>query len=85
MVDIARERAQNAAARFGAVPFAGIEELLEDKKAAVDAAVIAVPHDALSSLARNSLAAGFHVLLEKPGGRTARELAAAVALARRKK
>ena len=42
---------------------------------ALDLAVVATPHDSLAALALRMIAAGKHVLIEKPGARYARELA----------
>ncbi|MBL8664053.1 MAG: Gfo/Idh/MocA family oxidoreductase [Candidatus Odyssella sp.] len=41
----------------------------------LDLVVVATPHDALAPLAARMIAAGRHVLIEKPGARHARELA----------
>jgi len=43
--------------------------------APLDLVIVATPHDALAPLAGRMLEAGKHVLIEKPGGRHARELA----------
>jgi predicted dehydrogenase len=39
----------------------------------IDAAIIATPHDHLAEIALRTIAAGRHVLVEKPGGRHAQE------------
>lgn len=41
----------------------------------LDLAIVATPHDSLAPLALRMIAAGKHVLVEKPGARYARELA----------
>lgn len=50
---------------------------------AVDAVVVATPHDMLAAITAEAAALGKHVLVEKPAGRCAGELEAAAAAARR--
>jgi predicted dehydrogenase len=49
----------------------------------IDAVLIATTHDALAPIARAAISAGRHVLLEKPGARSAEELLELPDLARR--
>lgn len=58
-----------------------MEEL---EKADFDAAIIAVPIDQLSCVARKMLQNGKHVLLEKPGAQSSEELISLYELARKK-
>lgn len=48
----------------------------------VDLVIVATPHDMLAPIARAAIAAGKHVLVEKPGARSAREFEPVVAEAR---
>ena len=50
----------------------------------VDAVVVAVTHDLLATIALAAVKAGKHVLVEKPGGRNAEEVAPIVEAARAK-
>lgn len=52
------------AEKFGGKPFAGWQQLLADSE--VDAVVIATPHHVHAEIATVAIAAGKHVLLEKP-------------------
>jgi hypothetical protein len=62
--DPVRDLAAEVADRFGAVATRDAEELLS--RPDVDAVIIATPHDTHETLAVQALAAGKHVLLEKP-------------------
>lgn len=64
-------RAQSLATRVGARASVRWQDVIEGD---VDLVVIATTHDSLSTLAMEALKAGKHVLIEKPGGRTAVEL-----------
>jgi predicted dehydrogenase len=70
----------NRAARIRAPVLASIGEMIDAKP---DIAVVAVPHDAANELARQLLAAGIRVLLEKPIGRSLREAEALAACEQR--
>ncbi|MFF4948268.1 Gfo/Idh/MocA family oxidoreductase [Streptomyces chattanoogensis] len=70
--DPVAELAQETAARFGGRREPSVADLLT--RADVDAVVIATPHDTHEPLLRQALAAGKHVLLEKP---VAQDLASA--------
>jgi predicted dehydrogenase len=77
-VDIAH--AQTLARDFGA---AAVSDWREVVAADVDLVIIATPHDSLAPVARAALEAGKHVLIEKPGGRSADEVGAIAALAQK--
>jgi predicted dehydrogenase len=79
--DRVSERARAMAARTGATVCATSSELL----ARCDAVVIATTNDQLAPLCAEALQAGRHVLLEKPGARSAGELEPLLALAAREK
>jgi UDP-N-acetyl-2-amino-2-deoxyglucuronate dehydrogenase len=63
-VDPVDEAAQRIARRTGALAFPSLATALD--RADVDAALIAVPHHLHEVIAAEALAAGLHVLLEKP-------------------
>lgn len=63
--DVIPEAATALAADHGAVACAGLEELFAT---APDVVVVAASHDQLAGLAESALAAGSHVLVEKPAG-----------------
>jgi predicted dehydrogenase len=72
IVDPNEPLARSVAARFGfARTHAGIDELLDD--GTVDAVSLALPNDRYVEAVPRLLAAGKHVLAEKPLGRTAAE------------
>jgi predicted dehydrogenase len=80
VADLDHERAAVLADRVQA----RIVETWQDVLAAdIDAVVIAVTHDHLSPMTLAALAAEKHVLVEKPAGRNAVEVAAVVAAARK--
>lgn len=78
--DLNLERARALCARFGGQPAEDWRGVLASEAELV---VIAVTHDQLTSLALEALAAGKHVLLEKPGARRAEELEPVAELAER--
>jgi predicted dehydrogenase len=63
--DVDRQAAERLAARFGCEHCGTLEGLLE---LSPDVVVIATTHDELAGLAGLALAAGAHVLVEKPAG-----------------
>jgi predicted dehydrogenase len=63
--DPVSERARKLADAHGARAFDDLDELLDDPP---DAVVVAATHDQLAPLAERALAAGAHVLVEKPAG-----------------
>jgi predicted dehydrogenase len=82
-VDADPARAEVFAARHGAVACASLSALLE---LGLDVVVVSTTHDSLASLACEALAAGTHVLVEKPAGRSVADvdrIAAAAATAGR--
>ncbi len=79
--DISIERAASLVARFGG---AGVTDWRNVLASDADVVVIAVTHDQLAPVAMAALAAGKHVLLEKPGARNADELLPVAKLAAEK-
>ncbi|MBR0778769.1 Gfo/Idh/MocA family oxidoreductase [Bradyrhizobium diazoefficiens] len=72
--DIARERAEQLAAMHpGCKSTADWKEAVRDP--AVSIVIVATLHDTLAEVARGAIAAGKHVLVEKPAARRAAELA----------
>jgi predicted dehydrogenase len=69
--DVDITRAQALAAKHGAAAFSSWQQAVATD---VDVIVVATSHDGLAEIARSALLAGKHVLIEKPGGRTAKEL-----------
>jgi len=63
--DLVPERAAALAERHGARVYASVDDLLA---AGPDVVVVAATHDQLAPLAERALAAGAHVLVEKPAG-----------------
>ncbi len=63
-VDPVPEHAQKIAERTGARPYASLDEAVT--AGGFDAALVAVPHHLHEQVAKTALAAGLHVLLEKP-------------------
>jgi predicted dehydrogenase len=72
-------RAETLAATTGAKIASGWQQLVSSD---LDAVVIATPHNLLASIGLAALTAGKHVLIEKPGARTARELEPLASLAK---
>ena len=71
--DVVPERAAALAASVeGAVSYGDWRELLE--RTACDVVIVATLHDTLAEITAASIAAGRHVLVEKPAGRRAAEL-----------
>jgi predicted dehydrogenase len=77
VADVDRARADKAAAAFGCTAFSGHRDLVDR----VDAVSITVPTQAHHSVARDFLAAGKDVLLEKPFTATLEEADDLIALA----
>jgi predicted dehydrogenase len=76
--DIRSELARQLAQDHGSLACATIDELLG---LAPDVVVVATTHEALAPLACRALKAGAHVLVEKPAGRNAAEVASIAAAA----
>lgn len=66
------DRAASLAAEYGARPIRDWREAATSPEA--DVVIVATTHDALPLVAECAAAAGKHVLIEKPGARTASEL-----------
>jgi predicted dehydrogenase len=79
--DIDPARREALARETSARPVADWREAIA---ADIDAAVIATPHDSLAVIALAAVEAGRHVLIEKPGGRNAREVRPVAEAARRR-
>jgi predicted dehydrogenase len=71
VADPDRARAETLGRKHGAAAFADWRDVIA---ADVDAIIVATPHDALAKIALEAVAAGRHVLVEKPGGRSAAEV-----------
>jgi predicted dehydrogenase len=78
--DIVSERAGRLAARAGARSTTRWQEAVE---ADVDAVLVATAHDSQAEIARAAIENGKHVLVEKPAGRSAAEVAPVVDAARK--
>ncbi len=63
--DVVAESAAGLASQFGAKVCASLDELLDEQ---LDAVIVATTHSELAKTACAALAAGAHVLVEKPGG-----------------
>jgi len=70
--DVDPTRSAALAADVGAQAVAGLAEVLAARP---DVVIVSTSHDSLSDTACAALAAGAHVLVEKPAGRTAAEVA----------
>jgi predicted dehydrogenase len=80
--DAEPERAQHLAAKFdGCRALRDWRELVDHD--AVDIVIVATPHHALAEITLAAIAAGKHVLVEKPAARHAGELPAVIAAAER--
>jgi predicted dehydrogenase len=80
VVDTNAERAKALAGRVKARVSTDWKDALADD---VDAVIIAVTHDLLAGMALAAVEAGKHVVVEKPAGRNAAEIAPIVAAARK--
>lgn len=59
------------------------EQIVKDPE--IDAVIVATPHALLAPMSQTALAAGKHVLSEKPAGVTIKEIQQTIAVARRKR
>jgi predicted dehydrogenase len=80
--DADRDRAAGLAQRLGCAHVTDYRELLPPRLPGLDAACVAVPTGKHHEVARDCLAAGVHVLVEKPLARTLAEADALLSLAR---
>jgi predicted dehydrogenase len=78
--DLDPDRATSLASEYGAAATNQWQKVLDD--AAVDLVFVATRHDSLAAITRAAVEAGKHVLVEKPGARSAAELEAVAAAAR---
>jgi len=78
--DLDLDRAAALAHQHGAVPTSQWQKVLDDP--AVDLVFVATLHDSLAAITRAAVEAGKHVLVEKPGARSAAELEPVAAAAR---
>jgi predicted dehydrogenase len=78
--DINLSRAEQLAKRFGAKALSSWNELLALPQ--IDIVIIATLHDSLADITLAAIAAGKHVLVEKPAARSAEELAPVIAAAK---
>lgn len=79
VTDLDAEKAAALAAKCGAKAVAGWQALVA---ADLDAVIVATTHGSLAPIATAALAAGKHVLVEKPAGMTVDEVAGVAAAAR---
>jgi len=79
--DINLSRAEQLAQRFGVQALSSWNELLALPH--IDLVIIATLHDSLAEITLAAIAAGKHVLVEKPAARSADELAPVIAAAKR--
>lgn len=80
--DVDRARAEALAARHPGCQ-AGVDPYAALSDPAVEVVIVGTPHDRLAPLALAAIEAGKHVLVEKPGARSAAELRPLVAAAQR--
>ncbi|MBT8562115.1 Gfo/Idh/MocA family oxidoreductase [Polynucleobacter paneuropaeus] len=78
--DINLSRAEQLAQSYGAKAFSSWRELLADSE--IDLVIIATLHDSLAEITVAAIAAGKHVLVEKPAARSADELVPVIAAAK---
>ena len=78
--DVVPERAYELASARGAKVHSSWRDLVRDPE--VDVVIVATPNDQLAPVAAGAIAAGKHVMLEKPAGRTAAEVRQLLNLAR---
>lgn len=64
VVDIVKERAQEMAEQYNAVPYTNYQEMLENSE--IDAVSVCLPNHLHASVTIDALNAGKHVLCEKP-------------------
>ena len=80
--DVKVERAQELARRTpGAEAYRDWRRLMD--RSDIDVVIVATTNDALAEVTQGAVDAGKHVLVEKPGGRSVRELDSLIAVAQR--
>lgn len=79
VADIDRSRAEKLAGKYGAKC---VQDWRDVVAADVDAVIVSTTHESLASIALAAVEADRHVLVEKPAGRTAAEVAPIVQAAR---
>ncbi len=72
VIDIDLKKAEDLAKNFGAKSYSSLEDLKNMPD--IDAAVIALPNKFLAEASKFALLSGKHVLVEKPGATSVREL-----------
>jgi predicted dehydrogenase len=75
--DIDQSRARQLSERYGAKAYASWSDLLSDQN--INLVVISTLHDSLAVITLAAIAAGKHILVEKPAARSASELAPVIA------
>lgn len=83
VADVNIESAKNIAEDFDAAATSDWKDLLKNKE--VEAVIVATPHKWLAPISKAFLAAGKHVLAEKPAGIKSAEIKANIALAKKNK
>lgn len=76
--DPSAEARASLAEQYGGTPCANLRAVLEHRP---DIVIVATPHDQLAGPAQEALAAGAHVLVEKPAGLSVAEVEAVMAAA----
>lgn len=82
VADAVRERAERLARAIAPEAMALDDWCAVTESRAIDAVIVATPHDQLAPIALAAIRAGKHVLVEKPAARTAGELDPVLAAAR---
>lgn len=83
VADLDVARAKELAGGFGAKTCGDWKDVLKDS--AIDAVVVATPHNLLAPISAAALSAEKHVLAEKPAGISTKEIQKNIAIARKKK
>lgn len=70
--DVNVDLAKSFGKEFKCTPTDKVEEILKDKE--IEAVIISTPNGSLSELAVKAIQAGKHVLIEKPGGKSKKDI-----------